>query len=203
MANFTDNSYRWKRMFNQSIFSSEPEVEDIVKVGGETQASAESATQTPQADPWAFMDAYKSTYDTGNTKEGPRGFRNNNWCNIRISNNPWEGKITNNTDDTFEQFETPELGIRAAAINLRTYKKKGISTVNDIISTWAPSTENDTNSYVQAVSQYLQVDPNAVIDVENPDTMRKLLTAIVRVENGQDGDADVIARGVDLAFNKK
>lgn len=44
MANFTDNSYRWKRMFNQSIFSSEPEVEDIVKVGGETQASAESAT---------------------------------------------------------------------------------------------------------------------------------------------------------------
>jgi hypothetical protein len=148
------------------------------------------------------MDAYKSTYDIGNTKEGPRGFRNNNWCNIRISNNPWEGKITDNTDGAFEQFETPELGIRAAAINLRTYKKRGISTVNDIISTWAPSTENDTNSYVQVVSQYLQVDPNAVIDVENPDTMKKLLTAIVRVENGQDGDADVIARGVDLAFNK-
>jgi hypothetical protein len=42
MANFTDNSYRLKRLFNRSMSS--PELEDIVKVGGETQASAESAT---------------------------------------------------------------------------------------------------------------------------------------------------------------
>ena len=41
----------------------------------------------------------------------PRGFRNNNWLNIRISNNNWQGKRTDNTDGAFEQFETPELGI--------------------------------------------------------------------------------------------
>jgi hypothetical protein len=36
------------------------------------------------------------------TTSGPRGFRNNNWLNIRISNNAWQGKKTNNTDGAFE-----------------------------------------------------------------------------------------------------
>jgi hypothetical protein len=36
------------------------------------------------------------------TTSGPRGFRNNNWLNIRISDNAWQGKKTNNTDGAFE-----------------------------------------------------------------------------------------------------
>lgn len=130
----------------------------------------------------------------------PRGFRNNNWLNIRISNNNWQGKRADNTDGAFEQFETPEQGIRAAARNIKTYASRGLNTVKDIISTWAPASDNNnTSSYITNVSRRMGVDPNAQIDVNNPDVMTNLLAAMTVSENGREGDIEVIKRGVAMA----
>ena len=129
----------------------------------------------------------------------PRGFRNNNWLNIRISNNNWQGKRTDNTDGAFEQFETPELGIRAAARNIRTYGQRGLQTVKDIISTWAPASENNTSSYIQNVASRMGVDPNQTLDLNDTDTMVKLISAMTISENGKTGDESIIRRGVEMA----
>lgn len=129
----------------------------------------------------------------------PRGFRNNNWLNIRISNNNWQGKRTDNTDGAFEQFETPELGIRAAARNIRTYGQRGLQTVNDIISTWAPVSENNTAVYIQNVASRMGVDPNQTLDLNDTDTMVKLISAMTISENGRAGDESIIRRGVEMA----
>lgn len=129
----------------------------------------------------------------------PRGFRNNNWLNIRISNNNWQGKRTDNTDGAFEQFETPELGIRAAARNIRTYGQRGLQTVKDIISTWAPISENNTASYIQNVASRMGVDPNQTLDLNDTDTMVKLISAMTISENGRAGDESIIRRGVEMA----
>lgn len=142
---------------------------------------------------------YSSTTTTSNSKD-PRGFRNNNWLNIRISNNNWQGKRTDNTDGSFEQFETPEQGIRAAARNIKTYASRGLNTIKDIISTWAPASDNNnTSSYITNVSRRMGVDPNAQIDVNNPDVMTNLLAAMTVSENGREGDIEVIKRGVAMA----
>lgn len=141
---------------------------------------------------------YSST--TTSNSGDPRGFRNNNWLNIRISNNNWQGKRTDNTDGAFEQFETPEQGIRAAARNIKTYASRGLNTVKDIISTWAPASDNNnTSSYITNVSRRMGVDPNAQIDVNNPDVMTNLLAAMTVSENGREGDIEVIKRGVAMA----
>lgn len=128
-----------------------------------------------------------------------KGFRNNNWLNIRISNNNWQGKIANNTDGQFEQFETPELGIRAATRNIRTYGQRGLQTVKDIISTWAPASENNTSSYIQNVASRMGVDPNQTLDLNDTDTMVKLISAMTISENGRAGDESIIRRGVEMA----
>jgi hypothetical protein len=43
------------------------------------------------------------------------------------------------------------------------------------------------------------VDPNATIDINNPETMTRLLAAMTISENGREGDIEVIRRGVAMA----
>ena len=85
----------------------------------------------------------------------PRGFRNNNPGNIRISDMPWRGKTPrqDNTDGAFEQFTSMAYGVRAMTILLRTYiKRKKLDTIEKIIPVYAPATENDVETYIQVVS---------------------------------------------------
>src|SRR5574337_876096 len=82
-----------------------------------------------------------------------RGIRNNNPGNIRKSSEPWRGLAAakDQKDPAFFTFETPEWGIRAMAVILRTYQTKyGLRTIRAIIGRWAPSAENDTDAYVDA-----------------------------------------------------
>lgn len=86
----------------------------------------------------------------------PRGCRNNNPLNIRRSRSQWLGKIPFNksTDTQFEQFETMNLGIRAAMCLLRTYiNKYKLNSVSSIIRRWAPASDgNNVDFYVSFVS---------------------------------------------------
>lgn len=138
----------------------------------------------------------------------PRGIRNNNPGNIRRSAIPWEGKIAG-SDAEFETFATPEHGVRALERNLSTYQSKyGLDTPREIINRWAPPTENDTSSYVNAVATALGVGPDDPINVQDPATMQRLRDAIIQHENGQNpyaggaaapASAPAAPRGVDLA----
>lgn len=69
-------------------------------------------------------------------------------------------------------------------------EKHGLNTVADIIGRWAPATENDTSAYVKTVAAALGVKPDQAINVRDKDTLAKLTTAIIKVENGKQPYSD-------------
>ncbi|WP_423197431.1 Structural protein P5 [Cupriavidus sp. H19C3] len=125
----------------------------------------------------------------------PRGIRNNNPGNIRWGDG-WQGLIAPHmrTDKDFCQFSDPVFGIRAICMCILNYRSKSgipgvgapnIDTVREVISRWAPPSENDTESYIAAVAKSVGVLPNQHIDLTNPAVMRGLVPAIIQHENGQ------------------
>ncbi|WP_298034745.1 structural protein [uncultured Desulfovibrio sp.] len=129
----------------------------------------------------------------------PRGIRNNNPGNIRKGND-WRGEIGNQTDTAFEQYESPEYGIRALGKILLSYQRKyGLDTVRKLITRWAPPNENNTDAYVNGVARSLGVAPDDPIRVE--EHLPALVVAIIQHENGQQPYPDeVIAAGVGMAL---
>lgn len=79
----------------------------------------------------------------------------NNPANIRYSDsNRWLGQIA--PKNGFCQFEDISYGIRALCIVLRTYiRKYNLTSVPQIISTFAPEYENNTPAYIAYVSRFL------------------------------------------------
>ena len=132
-------------------------------------------------------------------KKVPRGIRNCNPLNIRIGNT-WMGERNDPDDDEFEQFVAMEYGIRAAFLILRRYiKRYHLDTIQKIISRWAPSSENNTQAYVKAVSSSMNLDPNEPIKYDDKKTMCALVAAMAKVECGQSVADDKIGRGYDMA----
>ena len=116
----------------------------------------------------------------------PRGIRNANPLNIRVSRDQWQGLSPKQSDDEFFTFETPEWGIRAAARTLQTYQERhGIDTLRYVISRWAPPSENDTSAYITAVSIWADIEPDDQLAMTDYDTVYRLLRAMVRMENGK------------------
>lgn len=133
------------------------------------------------------------------TKVQPRGIRNNNPLNIRIGNT-WLGEVPHPTDSEFEQFVSPQYGYRAAFIILRRYiRRYGRNTITKIVSAWAPSNENNTQAYINTVSKRMGLDPDAMIDYDDADTMVSLVSAMAFVENGCVVPTDDIRKGYQLA----
>lgn len=124
----------------------------------------------------------------------PRGMRNNNPGNIRISSTAWKGKVpvASNTDRAFEQFTAWVWGIRAMIKNLQSYQRdRGLNTLNQIISTWAPAADNNnTTAYVAAVSMDTGINPTQPLNLTDKNTMRKLVKAMAKVENGRTAVTD-------------
>ena len=117
-----------------------------------------------------------------------RGERNNNPGNIRLSptGEPWIGEQANEDDPAFCQFDTPEDGIRALAKTLIAYQRKhNLNTVREMIGRWAPPSENDTDAYVYAVSQDMDVTPTQALNLNDSATLANLCKAIIRHENGR------------------
>lgn len=130
----------------------------------------------------------------------PRGIRNNNPGNIRLSTTAWAGQVPANqqTDSAFVQFITPEYGIRAFYKVLLKYRTSyGLDTPAGIIGRWAPPTENNTGAYAQAVASALGIGVN---DPIGTDKYPALIAAMIKHENGQQPySAATIAAGMAMA----
>jgi len=117
------------------------------------------------------------------TKNLPLGIRNNNAGNIRATGHwqEWQGAIGENQG--FIVFDTPENGLRALARVLRTYANNyGLTTIEQIISRWAPPNENDTQSYINSAASSTGISPVQPLTAND---YPLLIAAIVRHENGQ------------------
>ncbi|MBQ5937709.1 MAG: structural protein P5 [Bacteroidaceae bacterium] len=87
-----------------------------------------------------------------------RGELNCNPLNIRrVAGTHWKGEILPSIQGgdgggSFVRFTTLEHGIRAAYQILDTYRRKYHAVcIEDIISRWAPPSENDTEAYIRSV----------------------------------------------------
>jgi hypothetical protein len=128
----------------------------------------------------------------------PRGIRNNNPLNIVWSSvNPWNGQT--GSDGRFSIFDKPENGIRACAKILDRYAKRGIITIQKIIETWAPASENNVQAYVNHVSQLMGRSANSVIVKMSGDYV-PLIAAMIKHENGkQPYSLETIKAGIALS----
>jgi hypothetical protein len=113
-----------------------------------------------------------------------RGLKNQNVFNIRDFDQNFSGE-TGVDEDNFLQFESVELGVRAADRTLKTYgKKHKINTVTGVIERFAPiSDNNDTASYIAAVAKQSGFKPEEKIDLSDPQVRAKLLAPMALIES--------------------
>lgn len=113
-----------------------------------------------------------------------RGERNNNPGNLNFAGQA--GAELERPGGRFARFETAFDGLRALSRQLMLYAGRGINSVEKIISTWAPASDNNnTAAYIQAVSQRLGVNPQAALNINDPQTMSALMSSIIHHENGR------------------
>jgi hypothetical protein len=128
----------------------------------------------------------------------PQGVRLNNPGNLRPDGSNWRGMTgtyRSPGNGEFVQFATPEAGIRALAIDVGTKHARGLTSVQAIISAYAPRSENDTAAYVAAIARALGVSPTARLDINDPRIRAGLVSAIISHENGmQPYSAEMIGR---------
>ncbi|QZN97358.1 hypothetical protein [Symbiopectobacterium purcellii] len=124
-------------------------------------------------------------YEPANPANGPfnepssktLGLRNNNPGNLRTAPN------TTGSNGGFATFASPNDGLAAMARQLMLYGDRGTSRLNDIISTYAPPRENDTRSYIRAVSQTTGYEPSQPLNLHDPATLQTLMAAMIKHEN--------------------
>ena len=151
----------------------------------------------------------------------PRGIRNNNPLNIRLSSDKWQGQINGkgNIDGNsslsseraggeavFCVFSSMEYGWRAAFVILckTYYGKYKLRTIRDIVSRWAPAKENNTEAYIRHVSDYTGIGPDR--DLGDPQThpTNWLLIgyAMAMMENGKTLPPIPMIKGFSLAIGR-
>ena len=64
----------------------------------------------------------------------------------------------------------------------RTYRGYGLNTIRAIITRYAPPVENDTQAYIQTISQKTGLSPDRVLSTE--DDYKKVIQAMAALENG-------------------
>lgn len=139
--------------------------------------------------------------DFRNQPNLPRGLRNNNPGNIKTGEG-WKGVVGN--DGVFDIFADDTWGLRALAMDLTAkINRDGLTTIRQIVSVYAPPSENDTLSYIQAVSDTtgLPADQQLTADAA---TLHSLIRGVITHENGQPAnmisDAD-IDQGISMMGN--
>lgn len=112
-----------------------------------------------------------------------RGLRNNNPGNIKWNAaNDWVGQ-TGKDSAGFAIFSDAKYGVRAMGKVIDSYQRRGVKTVAQIITTWAPSSENNTRAYIKAITSATGWAEGKIPD-RTAGEFLPLVKAIIRFENG-------------------
>ena len=144
----------------------------------------------------------------------PRGIRNNNPLNIRLSSDRWQGQVNGNgnknspspTDKSpslfgeglgerpvggeavFCVFSSMSYGWRAAFVILckTYYGKYKLKTIRALITRWAPPKENNTEAYIRRVTDRIGIaaDRELGSPQEHPAQWMMIAMAMAIVECG-------------------
>lgn len=159
----------------------------VMTDGTPVAANWQQLKVTGRETPRAYTGIYNGPQTTNATSSTPRGVRNHNPGNITVGPSRWQGQTgVDRAGDghQFVVFDTPQNGLRALAIDLTTKHRRGLRSVRQIITTYAPPGSNDTNAYIRQVSSSLGVDPDAPLDFMTPGQLEGMMAAIIVHENG-------------------
>ena len=134
-----------------------------------------------------------------------RGMRNNNPLNIRkVPGTHWRGEVEalpqrgsgEGAAGSFVRFSSIAYGLRAAFCILRTYRDKyKLVCIEDIITRWAPPTENDTRKYICDCCKLTGFGGKERL-IEN--NWPRLVGAMARLESGMNLTEEQIRQGFRL-----
>lgn len=112
-----------------------------------------------------------------------RGYRNNNPLNIRHNKSfMWQGEMVADNDG-FCRFRSTTYGLRAAFCIIRSYNiRHGIYTVADIITRFAPPSENHTDKYIAFICSRTGFTPDTEIRY-NDQKAKSLIQAMAFYES--------------------
>jgi hypothetical protein len=114
----------------------------------------------------------------------PKGLRDNNPINLRPYGFTYQHQVSSDSDNE-AIFDSTIYGLRAAALDLYTaYYIDGRHSISDIISVFAPPSENDTNAYINYVANQMNISPDADINL-NGTVLLKLIRAMMQIEIGE------------------
>jgi hypothetical protein len=159
--------------FIYKVSGKKPPANSVVTENNDTTTENPAATDKPKK------------RDHGLRPAGLRGAAavNRNPGNLRFAN---QAHATLGTSG-FASFETIDDGLIALANDL--YGKLNgssrlgkLDTIRTLISKYAPPNENDTKAYIDHISKFLKLDPDATIPV-TPSMLAKLTTGIIGQEN--------------------
>lgn len=141
-----------------------------------------------------------------------RGFRNNNFGNI----------IRN---EKYQVFDTPEMGLQAAAQQFKYYANAGLKNLFEIYKTYAPKDNgknpltkgNDPKIYAENVAAYLSkkfganITKTTALNFNDPEILKAVLEASIGQENGwnsikhidQNDINNAVARAVKTTYKSR
>lgn len=129
---------------------------------------------------------------------GSRAERNNNPGNLEFRGQA--GAVPEDGSGRFAKFGSTAEGVSALAKQLGRYGDRGLNTLRKIINKYAPSSENNTQAYIDALSKRLGVSGDQALDLKDAGTLSGLIKGIARHEAGNDylSDSDVMT-GLSMA----
>lgn len=133
------------------------------------------------------------------------GERNNNPLNIRyVPGTCWKGSLPLRgglEGSAFVRFSSLEWGLRAAFCILRTYRDKyKLVCIEDIITRWAPPTENDTRRYICDCCKLTGFGGKERLTENN---WPRLVGAMARLESGMNLTEETLNQSYQLYKNEK
>lgn len=128
-----------------------------------------------------------------------RAQRNNNPGNLNFVGQAG-ATLEGGNNARFAKFGSTAEGVSALAKQLGRYGDRGLNTLRKIINTYAPSSENNTQAYIDALSKRLGVSGDQALDLKDAGTLSGLIKGIARHEAGSDylSDSDVMT-GLSMA----
>ena len=88
----------------------------------------------------------------------------NNIFNIRAGQN-WQGKT--GVRKGFVEFMNKEYAIRAWLLLMRTYRRRGLTTIRQIVTTFAPPKENNTEAYIDYVCSQTKYNAGYALEADS------------------------------------
>ncbi len=122
----------------------------------------------------------------------PRGIRNNNPGNLNyVGQNG--ATLEEHSTPRFARFNSAFEGFAALGKQIKAYyngtsKAAGyqkLQSVEDIISRFAPASENNTQAYINKLSKMLGVGRGDSLNIQDPQVLATLMNGITQIENGK------------------